>query len=113
VIDETSFVFRLKDRSPRKVPAGSRDEWTYDDVAKLHQQMLVVPASALRYGRVDQTRAQKPVCCAERNDHAMTLKPAADPTAPQRPAQQLYARGDADVPHAVIREIQKVPVGQR
>ena len=36
---------------------------------------------------------------------ATVLEPAADPATPQRPSQHLDARGDAEVPHAVIGEI--------
>ena len=59
-IHETLFVFRLNHKGPRTGARGKPSERTCDHVAKLHQQMLVVPASAFGYGRVDQTRVQKP-----------------------------------------------------
>ena len=59
-VNETLFVFRVNHEGPRAGARGKPSERACDHVAELHQQTLVVAASAFGYGRVDQTRKQKP-----------------------------------------------------
>src|SRR5581483_11434656 len=64
---ETGSVIGLDHEGPRTGARGKLSERTWDHVAKLDQETLVVAAPAFDNRRVDQTRKQKAGGSSRRN----------------------------------------------
>ena len=113
-IHETPFVFRFDHKDPRTGARWKPSERARDNVAELHQQALVVPASAFGCGRVDEARKQKPGRSGRRTigvSQRMGIRRRIDPVAgalerraqsvlesrqQRRPCQQPFCVADAD-----------------